>query len=42
MFIEKKELFKERGLNKKQKENFLTAFTTAIKKDPHNVNKKAR
>ena len=27
---------------KKRKEGFLTAPATAIKKDPHNVNKKAR
>ena len=29
------------GLNKKQKERFLTALVMAIKKDSDNVNKKA-
>ena len=47
-FLKKKKSFLRksgelRRLNKKRKEGFLTALVaTAIKKDPHNVNKKAR
>ena len=42
-FLQKKSFLRKReseGLNKKQKEGFLTALAPMIKKDPYNVNKK--
>ena len=39
-----KEFLQEKGnwrIEQKQKEGFLTALITAIKKDPHNINKRA-
>ena len=44
-FFTEKEVFKEKGewkIEQKMKRVFfVTVFTTAIKKEPHNVNKKA-
>ena len=44
-FLQEKSFLRKRGsgrLYRKRKEGFLSALATAIKKDTHNVNKKAR